>query len=150
MTLKPIIAFLVLLLVVPMAQAAETVLEFKTFAGVPNPPVTIREIPGGGAAWTIARGEARLDEDGTLKVEVEGLVLVGTGTNPVARFMATLSCLDAQGVTRNLSTRSVLVGSDGNARIEEKLTLPATCLAPIVFVRAGLPTNMRWFAVSGF
>jgi hypothetical protein len=139
-----------LLLVASPSQAGQAIFRFNTLVGVPNPPVTIRDIAGGGAAWTLSRGEARLDEDGRFEVEVQGLVLVSTGVNPIPQFMATLSCMDAQGVTQNISTAPVPVGPNGDARIRATLTPPTVCLAPIVFVRAGLPTNTRWFAVSGF
>ena len=116
-----------------------------------TPNIVVRNVPGGGAAWTIARGEAQLDQDGTLKVEVEGLVLVATGVNPVGQFFATLSCLNANGTENNISTSAVQATSTGNATIEEALTLPSTCLAPIVLVRGVIPARGNpWFAVSGF
>jgi hypothetical protein len=60
-----------------------------------------------------------------------------------------LSYLDAESMTHNIDTAPVPVGPNGDARIRAILALPTTCLAPIVFVRAGLPTNTRWFAVRG-
>jgi hypothetical protein len=140
---------LLLLSTVP-ALAGAALFEFERLRGIPTGGLAVRDIPGGGVPWTIARGEARLDADGTLKVEVEGLVIVATGVNPISQFMATLSCLNADGTINNISTQPVPATSTGDARIEEVLTLPTTCLGPIVFVRAGLPTNQRWFAISGF
>lgn len=131
------------------ALAGESLFEFERLRGIPTGGLVIREIAGGGVPWSIDRGEAKLDEDGTLKVEVEGLVITATGVNPVSQFVATLSCLNADGVTfTNITTGSVPATNTGDARIEEVLTLPDICLAPIVFVQ-GFP-NLRWFAISGF
>lgn len=137
----------------PARAGDETLFEFERLRGIPTAGLNVRDIPGGGLPWTIRKGEAKLGTDGTLKVEVEGLVLAAgpnAGTNPVAMFMATLSCLDAAGSIRNISTAPVPASAAGDARIEQVLALPETCLGPIVFVRAGLPTNTRWFAISGF
>ena len=96
--------------------------EFDELVGVPRPftgPVNaIRGVRGGGLPWVIDEGEARLDEDGELRVKVEGLVLDPNdpaviarglaGNNPVGAFKAILSCLtvDANGnaATVNLAT----------------------------------------------
>jgi hypothetical protein len=130
------------------ALAGESLFEFERFRGIPTGGLRIRGIDGGGVPWSIDRGEAKLEEDGTLKVEVEGLVITATGVNPVSQFVATLSCLNADGVTfTNITTGSVPATNTGDARIEEVLTLPDICLAPIVFVQG---SNLRWFAISGF
>jgi hypothetical protein len=133
--------------VVP-ALAGESLFEFERFRGIPTGGLAIRNIAGGGVPWSIDQGEAKLDEDGTLKVEVEGLVITATGVNPVSQFVATLSCLNADGIINNIRTNPVPATSTGDAQIEEVLALPDTCLAPIVFVQ-GFP-NLRWFAISGF
>ncbi len=133
------------------AVASENLFEFSRLRGIPTAGVAIRNIAGGGLPWTIERGEAKLEEDGTLKVEVEGLVLAAgpaAGTNPVSQFTATLSCLNADGTIDNISTAPVPASSRGDARIEQVLSLPETCLGPIVFVQ-GFP-SLRWFAISGF
>lgn len=133
--------------------AGDTLVDFEQLRGIPTGGLTIRDIPGGGLPWTIRRGQAQLAADGTLRVEVEGLVLAAgpnAGTNPVAEFIATLSCLNANGTLNNLNTAPVPATSTGDASIEETLTLPDTCLGPIVFVRGVLAPTPRWFAISGF
>lgn len=108
----------------------------------------LRGIPGGGVAWVIDRGEARLKADGELRVKVRGLVLASTGVNPSETFFATLSCLDRDtGAVENRDTDTVPAGADGNANIRDDLDLPKTCVAPIVFVRGA---SGNWFAVTGF
>jgi hypothetical protein len=59
------------------------------FTGAANP---IRGIGGGGAPWKITSGKAELNANGELEVSVRGLVLVGTGANPIANFAIILSC----------------------------------------------------------
>lgn len=135
------------------ALAGDALFEFDRLRGIPTAGLVVRDIPGGGVPWTISRGEARLTEDGTLTVEVEGLVLAAgpsAGTNPVPFFKATLSCLNADGTVNNTSTQPAPATSTGDSRVEEQLALPEVCLAPIVLVRAATATNTRWFAVSGF
>ncbi len=150
-TSRVALIFTVLLASALPALAGESLFEFERLRGIPTAGLTIRDIIGGGVPWTIDRGEAKLNEDGTLKVEVQGLVLAAgpsAGTNPIPQFVATLSCQNADGSVNNITTEPVPATSTGDARIEEVLTLPDTCLAPIVFVQ-GFP-NLRWFAISGF
>ena len=104
----------------------DALFEFEELVGVPRPFTrgggnAIRGVDGGGLPWTIDEGEARLDEDGELRVQVEGLVLDPNdqgvidrglaGNNPVGAFKAILSCLTVDGsgnaTTVNLETATV-------------------------------------------
>jgi hypothetical protein len=147
---------------------ARTVLS-SALHGVPRPFTgavnAIRGVPGGGVPWVLAEGKAVLKSDGSLEVEVEGLVFdpndavviargIG-GTNTVAQAKAVVSCLtvqDGAAVTVNVSsalvpfTTGAAADGGGNATIEEKLVLPSPCLAPIVFVTS--PAG-AWFAATG-
>lgn len=120
----------------------ETILEFSSMFGV-RPPYTgptnpIRGVPGGGAPWQIESGKGKLEQDGTIKVEVKGLVLVSTGENPVAAFRAVVSCQSIDGLGNpsivNLTTGDFPATMAGDARIEERLELTTPCIAPIIFV----------------
>jgi hypothetical protein len=137
------------------------VLDFDVMAGVSEPFTggtnAIRDLPGGGLPWEIAKGKGTLRSDGRLTVEVEGLVLARRapvpanlqGTNPIPMFKAIVSCLtvsDGNAVTTNVPTGLVPATTTGNAEIETTVDLPSPCFAPIVFVTA--PTN-AWFAVTG-
>lgn len=163
------------LAVIPFASSSsgEALFEFDemvavdgAFVGTDNP---IRGINGGGLAWLIDEGEARLDTDGELRVEVEGLVLAVSGANPVQMFFATLSCLESDGSgttvdVANTDTATVPADAEGDAEIRENIGPLSTCVAPIVFVRGDLssiPGNPfgnpvgpdpadPWFAISGF
>lgn len=153
----------------PVASADDALFEFETMVGVPRPFTgsthAIRGIAGGGAPWVVDEAEARLDVDGELRIEVEGLVLdpddpvvIGfglAGVNPVPFFRGALSCLsvDASGaaVTVNLFTdlfpATTGLGA-GDSEIREELSgIPSPCIAPIVFVTS---PGGSWFAASGF
>jgi hypothetical protein len=140
------------------------ILEFDMMVGVPRPYTggtnAIRGVPGGGLPWVVdsAKGELRLD--GRIEVTVEGLVIdpddpdaiaAGlAGTNPVPNFKVIVSCLskDAAGdaITANVSTGSFPADAAGNSTIEDAVSLPEPCIAPIVFVTS--PTG-AWFAATG-
>lgn len=150
-----------------VASDVPKILEFDSMAGVSRPYTgaanAIRGVPGGGLPWVIADAEGKLKADGTLEVEVEGLVFDPNdqgvidrgfaGQNTVPAFKAIVSCLsrDAAGnaVTINVSTDSfpATIGlGAGDAKIEARLALPSPCIAPIIFV-----TNPAgaWFAATG-
>jgi hypothetical protein len=139
------------------AQAQDTILEFKTMAGVSGPFVgatnPIRGIGGGGIPWKLDEAKGELKRDGRLEVRVRGLVLAAgdnAGTNPAATFRAIVSCKldDKQNPPfRNLATAEFSATPAGDSDIKETLQLPDQCLAPIIFV-----TNAqgRWFAVTGY
>ncbi len=122
----------------------------------------LRGINGGGLPWVISEATASLKLNGQFNVEVEGLVLDPTnataqaagiaGTNPAPFFFATLSCVDSTGAVTNVNTSTVSASTSGNAEIEQTISLPTSCFAPIVFVRGsfnGAPAG-PWFSVSGF
>ncbi len=151
---------------VSTAAAKESkILEFDTMVGVPRPYTgatnAIRGVPGGGLPWVIASGKGELKANGELEIKVSGLVLDpndpvvisrGIGnTNPSPSFKAIVSCMskDADGnpTTVNVSTGLFPADAAGNSEIEETLSLPSPCIAPIIFV-----TNPggAWFAATGF
>jgi hypothetical protein len=124
------------------------------FTGNTNP---IRNLGGGGAPWKITSGRAEMNSTGNLEVHVLGLVLVGTGANPIANFAAILSCQSIDPVTKTPTVVNLVAGiapatTTGDAEIEGHVTLPSPCIAPIVFVAipATATAPARWLAVSGF
>ena len=141
--------------------------EFDDMVGVPRPFAgrdtrdanAIRTVIGAGRAWVVDRAEASLDEDGTLEIEVEGLVIDpnedsgNAGRNPAANFRGLLSCLtpDAGGeavILMNIATGPFPATEAGDSEIEETLIgIPDPCIAPIVFVTS---EGGSWFAASGF
>jgi hypothetical protein len=116
-----------------------------------NPQTVIAGIPSGGAPWTVRRGSAALDGDGRLRVEVRDLILPSLGTTgPVNSVSASLVCGGAGG-TVVATTDAVALSEDGNAEIESRISLPATCFGPVVLVRAVFNgTPGPWIASTGF
>jgi hypothetical protein len=143
------------------SSPGQQVLEFDLMAPVVEPFTgsanSIRGVPGGGLPWEIDEANGELSNDGSLEVEVDGLVLARRapvpaalqGTNPIASFKAIVSCLTvADGVaqTVNVETDLAPATSTGDAQIEDSVELPSPCIAPIVFVTS--PTG-SWFAATG-
>ncbi len=106
---------------------------------VPADPA-IHGVAAGGAPWVLHRGSIRLKANGSVRVEIEGLVIpiahgafpAGTAL-PVTTVSASLYCApDASPAA--VTTHAAAISASGNATIVDKVTLPATCLAPIVLV----------------
>lgn len=152
-------AVLVAGLVFGSAAASSTsakVLEFDTmapvvapFTGTSNP---IRGVRGGGVPWQITSAKGELSTGGKLEIDVQGLVIVATGTNPIPFFRGVVNCLTTDSPTDgvDLVTDPVPATSAGDAKIEAQLELPSPCIAPIVFVTNGTGAAPgAWFAVTG-
>jgi hypothetical protein len=101
-------AVLMVLAVGLIAQASSagggpdsTVLRFKTMVGTVAPYTgaanAIRGIPGAGSPWSIDKANGTLKENGDLSVKVKGLIITGTGANPVPTFRAVVSCQSIAG-----------------------------------------------------
>jgi hypothetical protein len=152
---------------VSQATAKEAkILEFDTMVGVPRPYTrnngnAIRGVDGGGLPWVIDTANGKLKPDGELKVKVKGLVFdpndqgaidAGVaGKNTIPFFKAIVSCLskDANGnaVVINVETGLFPADEQGNSSIQDTVSLPEPCIAPIIFVTS--PTSL-WFAATGF
>lgn len=119
---------------------------------------SIRGVPGAGLPWTLGSVKGDLKTDGTLLIDVKGLVLADDPmvpvekrlTNPIAYFKGLVSCksMDTMGmvVTVNTSTDQFPATMTGDAKIEAMLHLPYPCVAPIIFVTT---PNGAWLAVTG-
>jgi hypothetical protein len=120
-----------------------------------GPTMPIRNVPGGGIAWMLEKGQGKLTTEGQLDVKVQGLVLAGganAGSNPIATFRAIVSCLQSDGTTLNLmtdpfpATTGPASEGGGDSHIKATVALPQPCIAPIVFVTSGTGS---WFAATG-
>jgi hypothetical protein len=115
--------------------------------GIPTAGLSLHGLAGGGVPWTLDDGRAMLFTDGRLHVEVEGLVLATTGTNPVANGRAVVTCSSAAVASSPVVPFSV---PGGDAEVDTVVSLPASCLAPAVFFVGVLANGAeRWFAVTG-
>ncbi|HXX48280.1 MAG TPA: hypothetical protein VEN47_08635 [Myxococcota bacterium] len=145
--------------------APRLLLAFGTMAGVDGPFVgdanPIRNVVGDESPWTVSKSaRGFLTTSGHLVIHVRGLVFPNepgvpadiVGTNDEAQFRGLVSCLtpSADGMsveTMNVTTQGFNATTTGNANIDAQLTLPSSCIAPIVFVLAG--SEDKWFAVTG-
>ncbi len=116
----------------------------------------------------VAGGEVRIETDGRLRVEVQGLVRFDGGADAVRTVFASLVCQKTviTGPPTNevvASTLDVPLSAGGDAEIDEVITLPSVCVAPIVLIRVRLidlgggPFDIvelnvprPWIAASGF
>jgi hypothetical protein len=99
-------------------------------------------VPPGGASWQLSHGHVRLGQGGDLEINVAGLVLVTTGSNPLPDLAAAVYCNGGLSAT----TTPVPFSSQGNAHIHATVTLPAFCPAPAVLLEpatGGAPSDVR-------
>jgi hypothetical protein len=110
---------------------------------------TIHGVARGGVPWQLDRGSTRLRHSGRLQLSVRGLVIPGNGTpGPVTSITASLYCgADSTGAVA--TTGSVPLSMQGDAKIDERITLPAKCLAPIVLVHPN-GNAAAYIAATGF
>src|SRR5215203_2945406 len=102
--------------------------------GLPAPRVIVAGVTGAGHAWAIEHGNAKLFSDGRLLIDVEGLVLTPEGTNPVGTGKGVVSCNGGATPEDIVSSQTVPLSiPDGDAHINEWLTLPSPCLDPVIF-----------------
>jgi len=104
----------------------------------------------------------KLDSTGALRIRVQGLIIpasAGYGYNPAPFFQAVVSCyILTTGTYQNVVTPKAdtrMIGDPtlGNAVIDSKVTLPESCIAPIVFITSPAkknPPTGYWFAATGW
>jgi hypothetical protein len=144
-------------------SVAKTEPEFKSsIAGLPaglngTAAGTIRGVASAGAPW-VAMGDVDLNKHGRLRVDVEGLLLdlpgqPGDGTTgPVTGVRASLTCQNGDVVA---TTGVVPLSAAGDAEIKETISVPSSCVGPIVLIRIGrIGTGADilgpWIAANGF
>ena len=104
---------------------------------VPTDPM-FHGVAAGGAPWVLKEGQVRLSERGRLDLRVRGLVIPvapGNGTpGPVNTISASLYCGADSDTMAAATTGQVPIARDGDARIEDHITVPGTCLSPVILV----------------
>jgi hypothetical protein len=110
--------------------------------------VAIHGIAPGGVPGVLTRGSVRVKRDGELDLRLRGLIIPTLGTaGPVTTVSASLLCgLDTAPAA---TTGAVPLSSSGDARIDTRIALPPTCLAPAVVVHPNGNTK-AYIAVSGW
>jgi hypothetical protein len=108
----------------------------------------IHGVQPGAVAWELEQGSVRLRRDRRLRVRVEELLVKGTNnTGPVTTVSASLYCApEASGAAD--TTAAVRLSRRGDARIDERITVPATCFAPVVLVHPNGDAT-RYIAAEG-
>jgi|SRR5215472_2904330 len=115
-----------------------------------TPGQTIGGVTAARAPWQVTKGRIILRNDGSFTIQLTGLVLVN-GTNPVAQVAASLVCGGSGGAVAVTSQTFALSVPEGNADFSGQLTLPTSCLAPVVIVRVVGPDGPTIFiAATGF
>lgn len=118
---------------------AAKILSAALAPSMPGDPA-VHGVAPGGVPWVLDRGRVQLAANGKIKIQLRGLVIpVAHGTfpantaRPVTTVNASLYCApDSSAAVA--TTVSAPISEDGDARISDTLTLPATCLAPTVLV----------------
>ena len=111
-----------------------------------------------GKIWKLKSGRAVLDSDGSLKVEVKGLVLNDESTGQfngtpdgVDAVAAAVICNNSSGATVAAQTEAMPLSKSGDARINAKVDLAAGCTAPVIVLRERYEGNIGgWLAGTGF
>ena len=101
------------------------------------PGTTIAGVPSGGAPWVVSQGRAKLEGDGSLEVEVTGLLLKTTGTTGgIPQVAASVVCGDIV----QADTDAVTFPPSGSFKIRAMVTLPKpACQGAVVLVRIVRP-----------
>ena len=132
------------------AHRGATVFAATLAPSVPTDPA-IHAVTPGAAPWVLGRGDVALRRDGRLRLRVRGLVIPsfpGDGTpGAVTTVSASLYCAPENSPAVD-TTAPVPISRRGDARITERLTLPAKCLAPVVLVHPNANTT-RYIAAGG-
>src|SRR4029077_7024532 len=108
--------------------------DFSTMTAIPVGGQVVRDIKGGGLPWKITSGTGTVSQQGVVDVTVTGLVLRDAGTNPIASFEATVSCITPDGFASVMTGGFTPSMPGGNAHIHATVDLPRPCKDPIVFV----------------
>jgi hypothetical protein len=104
----------------------------------------------GNVSWSLDKGSVKLTRKGRFDLHLDGLVITSTGSaSPVTSISASLFCGGDTNMTPAVTTGTVPLSAEGDARIHQHVTLPATCLAPIVLVHPGTTTT-RYISVTGW
>jgi len=112
-----------------------TLLRSTLAPSVPGDP-TFHGVNPGGAPWVLQRGEVRLKRNGQFRLRLQGLVIPNPpGDNtpgPVTTVNSSLYC--GADTTAAATTDTVPISRQGDASINTTISVPATCLAPLILV----------------
>lgn len=108
-------------------------------------------VTAGGLPWVLDHGRVSITPEGEFNVEIDGLVIPSFGTpGPVKTVSASLYCGADTNITPAASTVSANLSTRGDAQLHSHVTLPATCLAPIVLIHPSNLSAKVYIAASGW
>ena len=129
------------------AASASPLLRSSVAPSLPTDPI-LHEVTPGSAPWVLRGGVIRLSSAGMLHVRVRGLIIPELGTaGPVTSINASLFC--ANETTPAAVTPTAPLSQKGNGTIEAQVSLPETCLTPVVLINP-LGITSIYIATSGF
>jgi hypothetical protein len=110
-------------------------------------------VPSCGKIWKLGHGEAELERDGELEVEVYGLVLNDASTGDangtpdgVDGVAAAVVC----GGKVVAQTDVVPLSKDGNAKIDRRVSVPSDCANLVIVLRERYEGKIGgWLAATG-
>jgi hypothetical protein len=124
-----------------------TLLKTTIDPSVPADPV-LHGVTAGSAPWVIKHGDLRLRADGQLTVSIQGLIIPSIGNaGPVTSVDAALYC--GNDTTAAAVSPSAPLSQSGNAFIYARITLPSSCLTPVVLINPNSLPGI-YIAASGF
>ncbi|MEX0958978.1 MAG: hypothetical protein WDZ63_06780 [Burkholderiales bacterium] len=118
---------------------------------------SIGDVGSCGKIWKLKSGKAHLKADGSLSVEVRGLVLndvtVGeyNGTpDGVDAVAAAVVCNGPSGPAVAAQTAPVTLSQSGDAKVKTRVSLPNGCVAPMIVLRERYQGKIGgWLAATG-
>ena len=133
------------------AEQGNAIFSSSLAPSLPTDPA-IDGVAPGGVPWVIDRSTARVQADGRVRVKIEGLVIpIAHGTLPAGTALpvttVSASVVCAGGATA--TTAAEPISEDGDARIDDTVALPSSCLAPVVLVHPNGGAG-AYIAVSGW
>ena len=151
---KALVATLAIVALAGCAEMGKKGVEFKGhLSACPATKISIGDVPSCGKAWKLASGEAELEKDGELEVEVYGLVLNDASTGDangtpdgVDGVAAAVVC----GGKVAAQTEVVPLSKQGNAKIDRKVSVPTDCANPVIVLRERYEGKIGgWLAATG-
>jgi hypothetical protein len=116
---------------------------------VPSDPM-LHGVTAGGAPWKLKRGFFALQKNGQVRVNIRGLIIPELGSpGPVTTVDAALYCGSEMEKTASFTTPSVPISKKGNALIEATVSVPSSCLAPVVLIEPNGISSI-YITTSGF
>jgi hypothetical protein len=109
----------------------------------------IHGVVRGGLPWQ-GGGDASLDRKGRFEASIHGLVIPSMGNpGPVTTITISLYCAPDSSSTAAFTTDPVPLSAHGNARVHQRVTVPARCLAPVLLVHPNGGAT-AYIAATGF